>query len=72
MAADSFPDLLERLFAAFEQRHTLAVIENVTRQCDSELNGQTPPGAQPELLERLAHQRLTDMAPTRNDSPASE
>lgn len=29
MSAESYPDLLERLFAAFEDRHTLAVIEEV-------------------------------------------
>jgi hypothetical protein len=27
MAADSYSDLLERLFATFEDRHTIAAIE---------------------------------------------
>jgi hypothetical protein len=65
VAADSYPDLLERLFAAFEDRHTIAVIEDVARQCRDELTGQTAPGAQFELLERLVRQRLADLAPTR-------
>lgn len=68
MAADDYPDLLERLFAAFEDRHTFAVIKDVTARCRSDLAGQTPAGARFELLERLARQRLVDMSPTR-DAP---
>ncbi len=66
MAADSYPDLLERLFAAFEKIHTFAAIEDVAAQCQRDLAGQTSPGAQLELLERLARQRLTDMSSTRH------
>lgn len=69
VAADSYPDLLERLFAAFEDRHALPVIEDVAARCRSELTGQTPAGAHFELLERLIRQRLTDMAPTRPTHP---
>lgn len=65
VTADSYADTLERLFAAFEDRHTLAVIEGVATHCRAQLAGQTPPGAHLELLERLARQRLDDLAPTR-------
>ena len=62
MSAESYADLLERLFAAYETRHSLAAIELVTAQCRKDLNGQTPPGAHLELLERLARQRLDDLS----------
>ncbi len=65
MAADSYPDLLERLFITFEKTHTFTVIEGVAAQCQRDLAGETTPGAHLELLERLARQRLTDMSPTR-------
>jgi hypothetical protein len=65
MSAESYVDLLERLFATYEDRHELAVIEQVTNQCRTELAGQTPPGAHWELLERLARQRLDDLPPSR-------
>ena len=64
MGADSYADLLERLFAAYEDRHTLVVIENVTIECRTDLTGQTAPGAHQELLERLVRQRLDDLPPT--------
>ena len=65
MATESYPDLLERLFVAFEKIHTFTVIEDVVAQCQRDLAGETTPGAHLELLERLARQRLTDMSPTR-------
>lgn len=64
MSADSYADLLERLFAAYETRHSLATIEGVVAQCGTDLTGQTPPGARFELLERLARQRLDDLPPS--------
>lgn len=69
MAADSYADLLERLFVAFDDRHTMTVIEEMARRCRDELAGQTAPGAQFELLERLVRQRLADPAPTRDGQP---
>ncbi|MGI8678749.1 MAG: hypothetical protein ACR2LX_08710 [Jatrophihabitans sp.] len=63
MSADSYADLLERLFAAYETRHSLATIEDVVAQCRADLTGQTPPGARFELLERLVRQRLDDLSP---------
>lgn len=65
MSADSYADLMEGLFAAFEDRHTLPVIEDVAERCRTELAGQAPHGAQFELLERLGRQRLTNLSPTR-------
>ncbi len=56
----SYCDLTERLFAEFEWRHPLPVITAVVRQCDADLSG-APPEALPELLERSARQRLTDL-----------
>jgi hypothetical protein len=64
MSADSYADLLERLFATYEGRHSLADIERITNQCRTELAGQTSPGARLELLERLARQRLDDLPPS--------
>jgi len=64
MSADSYADLLERLFAAYETRHSLATIEDVVAQCRTDLTGQTPPGARFELLERLVWQRLDDLPPS--------
>jgi hypothetical protein len=61
MSADSYADLLERLFAAYETRHSLATIEDVVTQGRTDLTGQTPPGARFELLERLVRQRLDDL-----------
>ncbi len=68
MSADSYADALERLFAVYEDRHTFAVIENVVLECRRHLAGQTPPGALPELLDRLARQRLDDLPRTRQDN----
>lgn len=65
MSADSYADLLERLFANYEERHTYAAIENITTECRTQLAGQTAPGAHLEMLERLVRQRLDDLPPTR-------
>jgi hypothetical protein len=64
MSADSYADLMERLFAAYETRHSLTTIEDVITQCRTDLTGQTPPGARFELLERLVRQRLDDLPPS--------
>lgn len=45
MSADSYADLLERLFGAYEDRHTIPVIENVVSESRAQLAGQTPPDA---------------------------
>jgi len=46
----------------FEAVHPLPVITAVVRQCRTDLDG-VPSGAIPELLERLASQRLSDLQP---------
>lgn len=58
----SSADVTERLFHVFEAVHPLPVITAVVQQCRTDLDG-APSGAVPELLERLAHQRLSDLQP---------
>ena len=60
MNDDSYCDVTERLFGEFERVHPLPVIAAVVRQCRNDLEG-SPPGALPEVLERLASQRLSDL-----------
>jgi len=60
MNDDSYCDVTERLFGEFERVHPLPVIAAVVRQCRNDLEG-SPPGALPEVLERLARQRLSDL-----------
>ncbi len=59
----SYCDVTERMFKEFERVHSLPVIAAVVRQCREDLEG-SPRGALPELCERLARQRLTDLPPT--------
>lgn len=54
-----YADLIERLFAEFESRRPLPEIVEVVRQCREQLCC-APEAALPELVERLARQRLTD------------
>lgn len=53
-------DVTERLMAEFEDRLGLQVISGVVNSCRRDLQG-TPSGPMPELLERLARQRLLDV-----------
>ncbi len=55
----SYADVVERLFREFNGQHPLPVIVEVVRACLTDLQGQVPPGALAELLERSARQRLT-------------
>jgi len=55
----SYADVVERLFREFNGQHPLPVIVEVVRGCLTDLEGQVPPGALAELLERSARQRLT-------------
>ncbi len=57
---DSFcyADVIERLFREFDGTIALPVIVEVTHECRQQLSG-SPATAMPELLERLARQRLT-------------
>ena len=54
-------DVTERLMAEFEDRLGLQIISGVVNSCRRDLQG-TPTGPMPELLERLARQRLLDVA----------
>ncbi len=60
-----YPNVLERLFAEFEDRYSLTQISAVVRECRSQLGG-APVTALAELVERLARERLT----TRSANPA--
>jgi len=64
---DSYVDVVERLFRELEGRHLLSVISDVVAECRDQLNGETPVTAFPEMLERLARQRLTDLPSTHRD-----
>jgi hypothetical protein len=58
VASYSYADVVERLFAEFGDRLTLPAIVEVVRECHEQLSS-VPASALPELLERLARQRLT-------------
>lgn len=67
-------DVTERLMAEFEDRLGLQVISGVVNACRRDLQG-TPSGPMPELLERLARQRLQDLVgstPVPQPRPAAE
>ena len=55
-------DVVERLMAEFEDRLSLPVIAQVVSGCRRDLAG-TPETALPEMVERLARQRLLERAP---------
>jgi len=63
MTDQSYADITERLFCTFEAVHPLPVITAVMQQCRADVGSSTPSGAKPELLERLARQRLTGLQP---------
>jgi len=54
----SYADVVERLFVEFEGRRSLPVIRAMVHECRAELSC-SPETAMPELLERLARQRLS-------------
>ncbi len=54
-------DVIQRLMAEFEHRLDLDDISRVVFACRRDLAG-SPSSALPELVERLAHQRLLDTA----------
>lgn len=56
-AGRSYADIVERLFTEFGGRLALPVITAVVRECRGQLSC-SPEAAMPELLERLARQRL--------------
>ena len=56
---ESMADVVERMFDAFGPRLTMPTIVAVVQQCRRELDIVSGP-ALPEMLERLAFQRLAD------------
>lgn len=56
-AEPSLADIAERLMAEFSGQVNLSVISRVVQESRKDLQG-APPGALPELTERLARQRL--------------
>lgn len=59
-AGDTVADVIERLMAEFEDRLELDVISRVVLGCRADLNC-SPAAALPELMERLARQRLAEL-----------
>ena len=57
----SYADVVERLFREFDGQLPLPTIVEVVHQCLADLQGQAPPGALAELLERSARQRLSGL-----------
>jgi hypothetical protein len=57
MSEYSYADVVERLFSEFEDEYSLPAIVDVVRVCNEQLQC-TSEAALPELLERLARQRL--------------
>jgi hypothetical protein len=64
------PHAVARLAAEFPGHHVAVVSATVVR-CRRELDG-VPPGALPELLERLARQRLRSSAWPSTQRPGTE
>jgi hypothetical protein len=58
--ADSLADVIEPLFREFEDQFSLTEIVAVVRECRTQLCC-SPPQALPELVDRLARQRLRSM-----------
>jgi len=64
MRRDGYADLMETMFASYDHILPLAVIVEVVSRCRSDLAG-SPPGALPELLDRLARHRLSALSDQR-------
>ncbi len=58
--AESVADVIERLFVVFGPRLGLSTVVQVVRDCRRDLDIVSGPQL-PELLERLAHQRLSNL-----------
>lgn len=69
LAGESLADITERLFARFEGAVPLPTIVRVVRRCRRELDI-AGPGSLPELLERLARQRLQSLAASPTTLPS--
>jgi hypothetical protein len=58
--ADSYADMVEKLFSEYETKLSLCAIVDIVQRCRHDLAG-SPAGALPELTERLARQRIEAM-----------
>jgi hypothetical protein len=58
----SVADVAERLMASYEDGMSAATVSAIVLEARNELEGQVPRGALPELLHRLADQRLAERA----------
>lgn len=58
----SVADVTERLMVTYENEVPLELVSAVVLEARSNLSGQVPQGALPELLYRLAGQRLSHLA----------
>lgn len=65
--ADSLADVIERLFREFKDQFSLIEVVAVVRECRTQLCC-SPPQALPELVDRLARQRLRSL----RRSPAAD
>jgi hypothetical protein len=65
---ESLADVVEHLFTVFESRLPLPMVVAVVRRCRRELDIVSGESL-PELVERLAHQRLLDLL-GRQERPA--
>jgi hypothetical protein len=63
--SDSLVDVIERLFREFEGRCSLTEIVAVVQECRTQLCC-SPPSALPELVDRLARQRLRSLSDVAN------
>ena len=63
VSTETLVDVTERLFAEFERRLSLTTISATVHECRRDLAG-APQPALPELVERLARQRLTQLTET--------
>lgn len=63
LPTDTVADVIEQLGAEFEDRFALDEISGVVRRCRTDLDC-SPAAALPELVERLARQRLLDACST--------
>lgn len=68
--SDSLADVVERMFAAFESELSLETIVGVVRRARRELDVVAGPSLT-EMLERLARQRLTNLAELQAPAPAA-
>lgn len=71
MIGYSYADVVERLFREFEGRFPLTVVVEAVHECRGQLSC-VPESAMPEMLERLARQRLNSTPQPSTSMPPEE